>query len=149
MLTAEPVFAGGPVEVLAQQLGDEPTPLTRRTDRHVDPGLEALVMECLRKDPEQRPVDAREIGRRIAATGLAGRWTETECRAWWRDHAPEVLGEPVDAVEDSDEVAQPSVGTTLRDDEDTAPAPPEPSFFRRRAARRREAAEETDERNDD
>jgi serine/threonine-protein kinase len=148
MLTAEPVFAGGPVEVLAQHLGDEPAPLTQRTDGHVDPGLEALVMECLRKDPEQRPLDAREIGRRIAATGLAGRWTETECRAWWREHAPDVLGEPAGTVEDSAEAAQPSVGTTLREDEAVAPAPPEPTFFRRRAARRRDAAEETDERTD-
>jgi serine/threonine-protein kinase len=46
--------------VLAQHLSQPPPPLGDRV-RDLPPGLEAVVMSMLEKDPERRPADLRRV----------------------------------------------------------------------------------------
>jgi hypothetical protein len=49
--------------------------------------LEALILDCLAKDPAQRPVDAAEVASRLAACEDAQGWTQGDARTWWQTHA--------------------------------------------------------------
>ncbi|TDC68098.1 serine/threonine protein kinase [Actinomadura sp. GC306] len=65
MLTGEVVFPGGTAyEVLRRHEEEEPAPPSRsRPD--VPPGLDALVLQLLAKQPADRPGDADEVYRRL------------------------------------------------------------------------------------
>jgi serine/threonine-protein kinase len=99
-LTGQHVFEGRTLdEVCSHHLHTEPEPPSRRVDAPVPADLEALVLECLAKDPARRPADARELRRRLAGCAGFGGWTEEDARAWWETHgaatAP-VLSPPPD-----------------------------------------------------
>jgi len=67
----------------------------------VEPGLAALVAQCLEKEPDARPPSADAIAARLDALDL-GDWTETHAAAWWsRLEAPAAeRGEPLDETLD-------------------------------------------------
>ncbi|WP_428264048.1 protein kinase domain-containing protein [Haliangium sp.] len=67
LLSATLPFTGATfTEVLARQVQDQPEPLSARVQgRALPPALEALVMECLAKDPHARPPDARHLAARL------------------------------------------------------------------------------------
>jgi DNA-binding NtrC family response regulator len=53
--------------------------------------LEAVLMQCLEKDPEKRPPSALELESRLAGIRCREPWTEDRARAWWESHAPEAI----------------------------------------------------------
>lgn len=70
MLVGAPPFSGRPQhKVAAAQLTEAPSPISaRRND--VPAGLEALVMQCLAKEPSARPRSATEIMRALQSPSL-------------------------------------------------------------------------------
>jgi serine/threonine-protein kinase len=87
-LTGQHVFRGRTVvEVCSHHLHTTPEPPSKRLDSPVPADLEALVLECLEKDPARRPAGARELRRRLSACAAFGGWTEEDARAWWEAHA--------------------------------------------------------------
>ena len=82
LLAGRPMFEGRTrVEVCAHQLHTVPAPPSRAAGVAVDPALEALVLECLRKEPGERPASARPGEERLAACAIAP-WTAAAARAW-------------------------------------------------------------------
>ena len=68
LLTGTPVFAGkSPLETIHHHLQTEPESLSRRLGRAVPEDLEALILRCLAKDPDQRPDSAKALARALAA----------------------------------------------------------------------------------
>jgi serine/threonine protein kinase len=67
MLTGQKPFQGSNASVLYDQVNTPPPPLSARlsTIDHIPEALEQLVMECLCKEPEERPRNAREIFERL------------------------------------------------------------------------------------
>jgi serine/threonine protein kinase len=66
MLTGEDVFVGSPLEILRKHIDCEPIPLRQRApDVEADGGIEDLVMVCLRKKPEDRPLSAAALKTRL------------------------------------------------------------------------------------
>ncbi|MEO0321319.1 MAG: protein kinase [Myxococcota bacterium] len=83
LLTGEPVFKGSTVEVFGHHLHSAPTPLSARVP-DVCPELEALVLRCLAKEPNERFKDAGALASALRALPV-GPWTRGEAQAWWRD----------------------------------------------------------------
>ncbi len=92
MLTAKTVFEGGNlVEVCSHHLHTSPTPPSERLNRAVPSDLEAIVLACLSKNPEQRPASASELLQRLEACADANGWKVDDARAWWQEHGGELL----------------------------------------------------------
>ncbi|QIN83794.1 protein kinase [Rubrobacter tropicus] len=66
--TGEPPFSGAPIEVANQQVLKEPTPPRERGAR-IGGGLEALILTCLAKNPEERP-DAVRVHEKLFQRGI-------------------------------------------------------------------------------
>ena len=70
LLTGTPVFHGtSVVEVCSQHLYADPQPLP-----HVAADLERIVLDCLSKDPLERPTSAADLAQRLAGCSDARSW---------------------------------------------------------------------------
>jgi len=94
MLTGEQVFTGNIVEICGHHLHTEPTPPSERLGRELPLELEAVVMQCLAKKPEERPQSAAEIRVRLAACLDIPRWRQADAREWWQEHGEALQPEP-------------------------------------------------------
>jgi eukaryotic-like serine/threonine-protein kinase len=87
MLTGEPVFdESTPMKMVIAHVTRKPPPLR---DRMVDPPsaeLEALVMSCLAKDPNDRPASAAELAEQLEMVDLPRPWNADRAAAWWQRH---------------------------------------------------------------
>ena len=87
LLTGDHVFRGeSPLEVFSHHLTTAPEPPSSRIDRQISKDLEELILTCLEKDREQRPLDARAMRETLAACADAGTWSEEDARRWWDEH---------------------------------------------------------------
>jgi serine/threonine protein kinase len=89
LLTGQPVFSGGTaVATVLAHINETPMPPSRRSEVPIPPALDALILECLAKDPASRPPSAVALGRRLAAIVPADPWTPERAQAWWDLHGP-------------------------------------------------------------
>ena len=85
LLTGQRVFAGkSSVDLYLQHVGTAPPPPSTRTSNPVPPELEALILQCLAKDPAGRPADARALAAALQALAVAHPWDEDAALAWWQ-----------------------------------------------------------------
>jgi hypothetical protein len=93
LLTGERVFVGRtPVEVLLHHVKTEPVPPSERLGRAVPRDLEALVLQCLAKEPDERPPSAEWLAARLAECEVAGKWTPERARRWWEANVHAAAG---------------------------------------------------------
>jgi len=87
LLTGQPVFEGASiVEICGHHLHSAPVPPSERAGRVISAELERTILDCLAKDPKDRPCDALDLRRRLRACPPAADWDEAVARAWWREH---------------------------------------------------------------
>ena len=99
LLTGERVFAGRtPVEMLMHHVKTPPVPPSERSGREIPRALEALVLQCLAKEPHERPASAEWLAARLAECETAKSWTPARAREWWEEKLP---GAPADAASES------------------------------------------------
>ncbi len=85
LLTGRPPFNHeDPMVVMIAHTRDPVAPPSTLRD-DVPQDLEELVMRALKKDPRDRPHDAREFATALAACRDAGGWSPEQAQAWWRD----------------------------------------------------------------
>jgi len=102
LLTGKLVFEAPTAMAMAlAHVQTPPAPPSERTELEIPAELEALVMECLAKRPEDRPQSVREIARRLGAMRFEERWTGGDAEEWWRVHHPSPCVNTVLPVEES------------------------------------------------
>jgi serine/threonine-protein kinase len=86
LIAGVPVFAAATVvEICVMHANMQPVPPSLRAGREVPASLEALILRCLAKSPQDRPQTAEELLEELSATGVA-RWPLEEAREWWTAH---------------------------------------------------------------
>jgi serine/threonine-protein kinase len=101
LLTSHPPFEGVTVfEVIGHHLHTTPAPPSTRTTNPVPPDLEAVILQCLRKNPDDRPHDARVLRQALQRCTMAPRWTVDDAAAWWRAFRTTPGAEPRPPVDD-------------------------------------------------
>ncbi|MGZ3455543.1 MAG: serine/threonine-protein kinase [Polyangiales bacterium] len=86
LLTGSPPFEGATViEVCSRHLHAEPEPPSVRLGKALPTELEALLLACLAKKPEERPASARALRDALVALPVPA-WSEADARAWWARH---------------------------------------------------------------
>jgi hypothetical protein len=96
LLTGEQVFTGNIVEICGHHLHTEPIPPSERLGLEVPFELEAVVMQCLAKNPDDRPQSAGEIRARLAASLEVPRWRQVDAQVWWQEHGEALQPEVAD-----------------------------------------------------
>ena len=105
LLTATPVFQSDHVvEVFAHHLHTEPTAPSARGAQAVPPDLEVIIMQCLAKDPRDRPTNARAMGKALALCAEATPWPLERAESLWAAWHTERAAVPAQA---SDQEAPP------------------------------------------
>ncbi len=84
LLTGCHVFDGDTVvEVCAQHLHSVPLPPSERLGASLPAELEALILRCLAKHPEQRPQSAAGIAAELRSLTCRDAWTADVAAVWW------------------------------------------------------------------
>jgi eukaryotic-like serine/threonine-protein kinase len=88
LLTGTPPFQGrSTIEVCGHHLHTPPEPPSQRLGKAVHPGLEALLLACLAKNPADRPASASELQRRLGACASELVWTPEDAKRCWQGTA--------------------------------------------------------------
>jgi serine/threonine-protein kinase len=83
-LTGRPPFEDErPMKVLIAHAHDTPQPPSQHNP-DVPDDLEAVIMRCLQKGPDDRYQSAFELAQALDACEDAGRWTRDQARQWWQ-----------------------------------------------------------------
>ena len=83
LLTGRTVFEGqNVIEVASHHLNARPLPPAERLGQEVPEPLSDLILACLEKDRERRPVSALAFIATLDACRVPA-WTEAEARVWW------------------------------------------------------------------
>jgi serine/threonine protein kinase len=95
LLTGTTVFTGETVtDICMHHLQTPPEPPSIRLRRPVATDLEDLLLQCLAKDPGQRPASAAVLDERLEGCQVQTRWTRAEAARWWMEHGPPAHAEP-------------------------------------------------------
>jgi len=91
LLTGELVFeADTPMKMFADHLQTAPVPPSQRCELPIPEELDALVLDCLAKDPAKRPPSAADLLRRLDRLTTKNPWTNQQAREWWETHLVEL-----------------------------------------------------------
>jgi hypothetical protein len=91
LVTGKLVFDGASaVKVMVAHAHTPAPPPSSRTELPIPPELEALILECLEKDPAKRPASAEALQARLQAIPIATPWTRERAERWWSMHAPHI-----------------------------------------------------------
>lgn len=100
LLTGQHVFSGETmVEVCAHHMHTIPVPPHERLGAPVDRQLEALILKCLAKKPEDRPQSASELEEELDRLAQELPWKKRVARDWWANWEKR-RGAPLDRAND-------------------------------------------------
>ena len=89
LLTGRPVFDGDTaMQVALAQVNEPATPPSQGSELPVPPDLDALVLRCLEKRPQDRPGSAGDILTALNRMSLLDTWTSADAETWWHRHQP-------------------------------------------------------------
>lgn len=89
LVTGKLVFEGpSAIKVMSDHVHTAPPSPSTRAPAALPPELDALILECIAKDPSQRPATARALHARLQAIPFDTPWTHQRAEGWWHSHAP-------------------------------------------------------------
>ncbi len=88
LLTGKLVFDAPHVPgIIAKHITQPPPQLADVAPCAIPDVLESVVINCLAKEPKDRPADALELRDALIGSGLATTWTESSAHDWWRENS--------------------------------------------------------------
>jgi serine/threonine-protein kinase len=88
LLTGDLVFEGkSGVQLLYSHVDQKPERPSRRAGVELPPALEDAVLDCLKKERDERP-SALELRQRLLAIEFDDPWNEERAVRWWDEHPP-------------------------------------------------------------
>jgi serine/threonine-protein kinase len=123
MLTGLPPFDGdATVDICLKQLNEDPIRPTVRISSPLPEDLQNILMNSLRKDPDQRPRSVQDFAESLGQCRDAHGWTAADAYRWWEKAFAIEVDSP---SSDPDDVAEFSMDQPLDDasrthDQDTA-----------------------------
>jgi len=91
LVTGHLVFeAPTALEQLVRHAHNVPVPPSRHSELPIPPAFDQVILDCLAKQPAERPQSAGELARRLRAIVPEEEgWTEARAQLWWQRHRPE------------------------------------------------------------
>ena len=87
LLTAQIVFEKpSALGMIVAHTNEKPMPISDRTQQAVPEPLERIIMQCLAKRPEERPLNTLELSHMLGDLGIESDWTLDRAREWWSEH---------------------------------------------------------------
>jgi len=91
LLTGKQVFEGAETMELLEQVVSAPPPSpSSKTMASIPSDLDALITDCLAKDPQHRPASITVVLERLESLALEERWHRTEALVWWQENAERI-----------------------------------------------------------
>ncbi|MFK7988563.1 MAG: serine/threonine-protein kinase [Sandaracinaceae bacterium] len=89
LLTGREVFAAdSALAMIVAHVSEEPEPPSAVAEQSIPPALDAVILDCLAKLPDERVASASELARRLRAVEGLPAWTAERRRRWWQKHEP-------------------------------------------------------------
>src|SRR5262249_26089957 len=83
LLTGTPLFRGASLmEICLHHIKTQPEPPSKRLGRRVSTQLEAMILKCLAKKPQDRPQSALELADELARCDVTS-WSRESAEDWW------------------------------------------------------------------
>ncbi len=100
MLTGNLVFdADTPLAMAVAHAKQQPPTPSRLSELTIPRELDRIILDCLAKDPADRPADAGELAARLDACKCDDPWSGPAAKQWWDMHLAEFDGQQACAVE--------------------------------------------------
>ena len=94
LLAGRPPFEAGDTKTLLEHHSSStPPPPSTIASATIPADLDALVLECLQKDPALRPASADTLWERLDELPTAP-WDKRRARQWWEQHEPDLVSHP-------------------------------------------------------
>ena len=91
MLTGRvPFEARDAISLLRHHSTTAPVPPSTMSEQAIPSDVDALVLECLSKEPSLRPPNVDVLRDRLSRLSIAQHWDQRSARAWWELHQPEL-----------------------------------------------------------
>ncbi len=81
---------GNAMQIMLAHAQQAPEPPSRRTEQAIPDAFEALLMQCLEKDPARRPASADTLRRDLDALAFDQPWDRDSAERWWRTNVPDL-----------------------------------------------------------
>jgi len=92
LLTGRPPFeASDAMSMLMHHSNTIPFPPSTIAEEAIPADLDALVLECLSKEPSLRPASAEILLARLDRLRIAHQWDQGRAREWWEQHEPVLI----------------------------------------------------------
>jgi serine/threonine-protein kinase len=89
LVTGHLVFNGRTaMETMVQHTQVRPVAPSRRAPMAIPPSLDDVILACLEKHPDARPVSADDVAARLDAVTVQAPWTTARAGRWWERHHP-------------------------------------------------------------
>ena len=85
MLTGQAPFKGqNPIQIMMAQVNESPTPPSAHRSG-IPADVEAIILQCLEKNPEDRVASAVQLRDALIACKCSRDWTAKRASGWWNE----------------------------------------------------------------